>query len=84
MTIQDFIKKRPYLIWYVKNHDSLSEAAIVESVLNYGTWEDVLECFKILGIKQAAVIFRKQISQKRCNYYPAIKNYFKLYFDAHA
>lgn len=84
MTIQEFIKKRPYLIWYVKDYNSLSEAKIVESVLNYGNWNDVLELIKILGIQKTAAIFKRQISQKRCNYYPVIKNYFHLYFNKYA
>ncbi len=81
MTIHDFIKKRPYLVWYVKNINELSEQAIVEAVLNYGNFKDVKKMINILGIKKTAAIFRKQIKQKRCNYYPEIKNYFTLYFN---
>jgi len=36
--IHAFIKKRPYLIWYVKDLGKLSEASIVEHGLNYGGW----------------------------------------------
>jgi len=32
--LQEFIKNKPYLIWYTKNYDNLSEKAIVESILN--------------------------------------------------
>jgi hypothetical protein len=78
--INNFIKKRPYLIWYVKDYDSLSEGAIVEAVLNYGDWDDVQKMIKILGMKKTAAIFKKQARQKRCNYRPEIKNYFQLYF----
>ena len=84
MTLQKFIKKRPYLIWYTKNYDGLSEEAIVESVLNYGDWDDVKKIFAISGIKKIAAIFRKQTKKKRNNYRPEIKNYFQLYFQKHA
>lgn len=84
MTINDFIKKRPYLVWYVKDLEHLSKEAIVESVLNYGDWSDVKTLFSILGIKKTAVIFRKQIRQRRINYDPKIMNYFKLYFEKYA
>lgn len=84
MAINDFIKKRPYLVWGTRNYDTISENAIVENVLNYGDFTDVKEMFSILGIKKAAVIFRKQISQKRNNYRPKIKNYFNLYFKKYA
>lgn len=82
--ITDFIKKRPYLIWWVKNYERLNDEAIVEATLNYGDWDDVQLLFKILGIKNVAKIFQKQLKQKRNNYYPKSKNYFNLYFKQHA
>jgi len=39
-SINNFIKKRPYLVWYTKNYDNLSEEAVVEAVLNYGNFDD--------------------------------------------
>ena len=87
MTIHEFIKKRPYLIWYVKDLDKLSEASIVEHVLNYGDWDDVQEMIKILGLEKTAKIFReKSAPDKFCrqNYRPEIKNYFQLYFHKYA
>lgn len=84
MTINSFIRERPYLVWYTKNYDNLSEEAIVEAVLNYGSFKDVKEMFSILGIKRTAEIFRKKITRKRCNLRPEIKNYFFLYFDKYA
>ena len=84
MTISNFIKERPYLVWGTRNYYNLSEEAIVENVLNYGDIDDVKEMFSILGIKKSAIIFKKQISQKRNNYRPKIKNYFNLYFKKYA
>lgn len=84
MDIHEFIKKRPYLIWYTKNFDHLSEESIVEAVLNYGDFDDVKKLFSILGIKKAAGIFKKQAKRKRCNYRPEIKNYFQFYFKKYA
>ena len=84
MTINEFIKKRPYLIWYTKNFDNLSQEAIVEAVLNYGDFDDVKKMISILGMSKTAAIFRKKSKQKRCNYRPEIKNYFQLYFKKNA
>jgi len=84
MTIRNFIKERPYLVWGTRNYENLSEEAIVENVLNYGDIDDVKEMFSILGVKKSAIIFKKQISQKRNNYRPKIKNYFNLYFKKYA
>ena len=84
MTISEFIKKRLYLVWYVKDYDKLSKEAVVEAVLNYGDWEDVQKLIKIIGIKKMAKIFRKQTSGFRTNYDNKTKNYFDLYFNRYA
>ncbi|MFH1187830.1 MAG: hypothetical protein V1688_03140 [bacterium] len=84
MTIYNFIKKKPYLIWYTKNFDELSEDIIVERVLNYGDFDDVKKMISILGIKKVAHIFRSKIKKGRNNYRPEIKNYFQLYFNKYA
>lgn len=84
MTINDFIKKRSYLVWYVKHPERLSNEAIVEAVLNYGDWNDVQTLIKILGIKKVAKIFRaksKPMKFGRQNYRARTKNYFLLYFN---
>jgi len=86
MIIHEFIKKRPYLVWYVKDLDGLNEESIVEHVLNYGNWDDVQEMIKILGIKKTAEIFREKSTPDkfgRQNYRPEIKHYFQLYFNKH-
>ncbi len=84
MNIHQFIKKRPYLVWYVKDLEKLSDESIVEHVLNYGDWDDVQKMIKILGIKKTAAIFWKKSRQKRCNYRKRTKNYFSLYFKKYA
>ena len=87
MTIHQFIKKRPYLVWYVKDLDKLDNASIVEHVLNYGDWDDVQEMIKILGMKKTAKIFREKSTPDkfgRQNYAPRAKRYFTLYFNRHA
>ncbi|PIT95061.1 hypothetical protein CO116_00275 [Candidatus Falkowbacteria bacterium CG_4_9_14_3_um_filter_38_19] len=87
MTIHQFIKARPHLIWYVKNLDKLSEESIVEHVLNYGDWDEVQTMIKILGIKKTAKIFRaksKPSAMGRQNYSEKTKNFFNIYFNKHA
>ncbi|MBU0722850.1 MAG: hypothetical protein ABII99_02950 [Patescibacteria group bacterium] len=84
MTINDFIKKRPHLVWYTDNYDNLSPDSVVEAVLNYGNWDDVQKLIKILGINTTAKIFQKNSTQKRCNYRQRPKRYFTLYFKKYA
>lgn len=84
MKASAIIKQKPYLLWSTKNYDNLSDAAVVEAVLNYGDWDDVQQLIKILGVRRVASLFRKQSSQRRNNYAPDIANYFRLYFKKHA
>lgn len=78
------MKKRPTLVWYVKNPENLNPESIVEHTLNYGDWDDVQELIKILGMKETARIFREQTNRRRVNYYPQTKHYFQLYFEKYA
>ena len=84
MTLANFIKKKPYLIWYVKDHKALSEEAAVEAILNYGDFPDFKRLITILGIKKISRIFSEQLKRKRVNYDPKIINYFRLYFSKYA
>lgn len=84
MKASSIIKHKPYLIWSTTNYDNLSDEAVVEAVLNFGDWEDVQKLFKIIGIKKAARIFKKQTSGQRSNYHDKTKNYFTHYFAHHA
>jgi len=84
MTLINFIKTKAYFFWYIKNPENLSKESILENVLNYGDFDDIKELLKILGMKNAARIFYKQLTNQRNNYRPKIANYFKLYFKKHA
>ncbi len=79
----NFIRDRKPLFWDVGFGDlkSLSEEAVLERVLNYGSFDDCKELLGILGLEEAARIFQKESQMSRSNYLPAIKNYFTLYFE---
>ncbi len=85
--LQQFITERKYLVWWVKDPGKLGPESIVEATLNYGNWKDVQKLIQIIGIEQAAAIFRensKPSAMGRQNYRPEIKQYFNLYFQKHA
>lgn len=87
MTLATFLRKRPYLIWYVKDIGKVSSEAAVEAVLNYGSWDDVQKLIKILGIKKVAKIFWEKSPPSpmgRTNYHPKTTHYFNLYFGKYA
>lgn len=84
MTTGEFVRKRKYLFWSTKNYDGLSNAAVVEAVLNYGDMNDVRELIELLGIQEVAKIFRENTNRPRVNYDTKIINYFSLYFKKYA
>ncbi len=49
MIVNDIIKAKPFLAWYVKGPEKLSEQSVLEHVLNYGNWDDVQQFIKING-----------------------------------
>lgn len=83
-SIHEIISQKPYLAWYVKDVSELSEASVLEHVLNYGNWEDVQNFIKIYGLNQTAQLYRQLACKPRTNLRPDIKHYFKLYFEKHA
>ncbi len=82
--LKRFILKNRHLFWWVKEKENISEEALVEAVLNYGTRRSIKELFKLLGDERAAEIFYSQISRRRKNYNSRTINFFKLYFEKHA
>lgn len=81
MSINDIIKNKPYLAWYVKDPAKLSDESVLEHILNYGNWDDVQQYIKIKGKDKTTELFNKTISNKRTNYSPAIKSFFFRYFN---
>jgi hypothetical protein len=85
IALKNFIKERSDLFWYIKEDakENISNEFLVETMLNYGTLNDIKRLFELIGIKRTAEIFFKQSSMKRQNYLPKVKNYFTLYFNRH-
>ena len=84
MNTGDFVRKRKYLFWSTRNYDGLSNAAVVEGVLNYGDMNDVRELIALLGIREVAKVFHENTNRARVNYRPEVVNYFRLYFQKYA
>lgn len=84
--IQALIKENGSLFWSIpeKDKENISLDSLVETILNYGNERSVKQLLGIIGIQQVAEIFYRQISKKRSNYFPQVKNYFNLYFQKHA
>lgn len=84
---ETYIRHRRHLFWSVSEDKlpGISEELLVETVLNYGTLDDVRELIKLLGLQQTAAIFYKTSANRpRHNYFPEVANFFRLYFNRHA
>jgi hypothetical protein len=84
--IENYIEKRKNLFWSVADSrkKDIGEPLLVETILNYGTLEDVRELITVLGLKQTATVFFDATqNQIRHNYFPEVENYFRLYFQRH-
>jgi hypothetical protein len=81
-----YIIPRRRLFWSVSDAKlpQISEILLVETILNFGTAEDVRALFELLGLPQVATIFYQHTeNQVRTNYFPPVRNYFTLYFNRH-
>ncbi len=84
--IENYIEKRKNLFWSVgeSRKKDITQPLLVETILNYGTFEDVRELISVLGLKQTAHIFFSATQNRtRYNYFPEVENYFRLYFQRH-
>jgi hypothetical protein len=81
-----YIRKRRPLFWSVAEDKlgEVSDALLVETILNYGTLEDVRELFTLLGLEHVAEVFSTAVEGRlRHNYFPQVSNFFSIYFKRH-
>ncbi len=81
--LKKYIEDRQALFWYspAPKSETVSDELLVETILNYGSMDDVRSLFKIVGMKEIASIFRNMTGRKKLNIYPELYNFFNLYFD---
>ena len=85
--IADYIKQHENLFWYTpaEKLGNISLSFLTETILNYGTMDDIRELFAVAGVRNTAKVFREATQKsKRDNYFPEVKNYFTLYFNKYA
>lgn len=84
--IKAFIRENSALFWYTPEDkkEDISPEFLVETILNYGSMDDIKKLIKILGIKEMSKIFFSAKGRKKLNYYPEIYNYFTLFFKKYA
>ena len=84
--VKKYIDDHQHLFWYspAPKSETVSDELLVETLLNYGTLEQVRDLFKVMGLKKVASVFDGMTGRKKLNYYPEIHNYFSLYFKKYA
>jgi hypothetical protein len=87
--VKDYIDRHQDLFWYSPSPKSekVSDDLLVETILNYGTMDDVRELFEVLDIKKVADLFFAAIAQserRKNNYFELTANYFTLFFNRYA
>jgi len=84
--VKEFIRQHSDLFWYTPadKKEDIGPELLLETILNYGTLDDIRNLLKIWGIGEAAKVFYSAEGRKKLNYFPEIYNYFSLYFKKHA
>ena len=84
--LKDFIRENGSLFWYTPEDkgENVTDELLVETMLNYGDLDQIRHLFKLMGMRNAAHIFRNMTERKKLNYFPEIWNYFNLYFNKYA
>lgn len=83
MTRAEYIKQHASLFWYTPEakKSEISDSLLVETILNYGTMDDVKALFDLMGIEKVAIVFFSAKGRQKLNYYPQIYNFFTLVFN---
>lgn len=80
MTRNQIIQKNKHLFWYTpedKKQD-ISDALLVERILNDGSLDDYRDLISALGGKHVAEVFFSAKGRQKENYYPEIYHFFSL------
>ena len=87
--IKQFICEHRNLFWYTPEDkkEEISDEFLVETILNYGDMDAVVQLFQLMGINQVAEIFFRTINlsdRRRGNYHELTANYFTIVFKKYA
>ncbi len=84
--IKLFIKEKKSLFWYTPEDkkEEISPALLVETILNYGSLDDVRRLIRLMGMDEVSRIFFSARGRQKLNYYPEVYNYFSLLFRKYA
>jgi hypothetical protein len=87
--IKKYIREHSNLFWYTPDDkkEEISTEFLVETILNYGDKDEVIQLFDLLGINKVAQVFFHSINlsdRRKGNYHEITVNYFTLVFQKYA
>jgi len=87
--IKQFIREHSSLFWYTPEDkkEEIGNEFLVETILNYGDFNAMIQLFNLLGIKKVSAIFFNSIglsNRRKGNYHELTINYFTLVFRKYA
>jgi hypothetical protein len=87
--IKKYIREHSKLFWYIPDDkkEEISNEFLVETILNYGDKDDVIQLFDLMGINKVAHLFFDSINlsdRRKGNYHEITVNYFTLVFNKYA
>lgn len=86
MTRAAFIEKHANLFWYTPadKKEAISDALLVETILNYGTLEDYRTLLQVLTPQYVAKVFFGASERQAKNYFPPIRHFFSILLKQYA
>jgi hypothetical protein len=87
--IKKYIRENSKLFWYIPEDkkEEISTEFLVETILNYGDKDEVIQLFNLMGINKVAQVFFDSINlsdRRKGNYHEITVNYFTLVFNKYA
>ena len=86
MNRQQYIEEHKSMFWYTPadKKAEISDALLVETILNDGTLADYKSLLQVLGPKRVAEVFFSATGRQKQNYYPEIYHFFSLLLAKYA
>jgi hypothetical protein len=86
MNKQQYIEEHKNMFWYTlaDKKAEISDALLVETILNDGTLADYKSLLQVLGPKRVAEVFFSATGRQKQNYYPEIYHFFSLLLAKYA
>ena len=87
--IKQYIREHSNLFWYTPDDkkEEISTEFLVETILNYGDKDEVIQLFDLMEIDKVAQVFFNSINisdRRKGNYHEITINYFTLVFNKYA